>query len=107
MIFHENLSNHLHSMFYNKTGYLPCEDSFQTIIQNNPEVLEAVQRCVSLFFPYIKRKVEQIELIYITIHICAAIERKKNKDVAFHVVLACNGGVWNLPAAAGKIEKAF
>lgn len=105
--FYENLSNHLHSMFYNKTGYLPCEDSFQTIIQNNPEVLEAVQRCVSLFFPYIKRKVEQIELIYITIHICAAIERKKNKDVAFHVVLACNGGVGTSQLLLVRLKKHF
>ena len=105
--FYENLSNHLHSMFYNKTDYLPREDSFQTIIQNNPDVLAAVERSVRLFVPYIKREIQQIELIYITIHICAAIERKKNKEVAFHVVLACSGGVGTSQLLLVRLRKHF
>lgn len=105
--FYENLSNHLHSMFHNKTSYLPRNDSFGAIVQSNQDVLAAVRRYVSLFSPYIKREIEEIELIYITIHICAAIERKKNKEVAFHVVLACNGGVGTSQLLLARLRKHF
>jgi len=91
--FYENLSNHLFSMFRDKVSYLPHNDSFKTIIEHNPGVLEAVKKHAGMFHPYIKRESQEIELIYIAIHICAAIERKKNRDIVFHVILACNGGI--------------
>ncbi|WP_077613061.1 BglG family transcription antiterminator [Clostridium sp. Marseille-P2415] len=105
--FYENLSNHLHSMFHNKTSYLPHNNTFRDIVQNNRDVLAAVKKHVRLFLPYIKREIEEIELAYITIHICAAIERKKNKDVAFHVVLACNGGIGTSQLLLARLKKHF
>lgn len=105
--FYENLSNHLHSMFHNKTNYLPDNDAFDTIVQNNQEVLAAVKKHSRLFLPYIKRTIEDIELVYITIHICAAIERRKNKDIAFHVVLACNGGIGTSQLLLARLKKHF
>lgn len=105
--FYENLSNHLHSMFHNKTGYLPHNNAFRDIVQNNRDVLAAVKKHAGLFLPYIKREIEEIERIYITIHICAAIERKKNKDVAFHVVMACNGGIGTSQLLLARLKKHF
>ncbi len=105
--FYENLSNHLHSMFNNKVNYLPNNNAFRDIVKNNQDILAAVKKHTSLFLPYIKREIEEIELIYITIHICAAIERKKNKDVAFHVVLACNGGIGTSQLLLARLKKHF
>lgn len=105
--FYENLSNHLHSMFHNKIGYFPHDSAFRDIVLNNQDVLAAVKKHVRLFLPYIKREIEEIELVYITIHICAAIERKKNKDVAFHVVMACNGGIGTSQLLLARLKKHF
>lgn len=105
--FYENLSNHLHSMFHNKIHYLPVNDTFDTIIEHNQEVLSAVKKHCGIFLPYIKREITEIELIYIAIHICAAIERRKNKEIAFHVVLACNGGIGTSQLLLARLKKHF
>ena len=105
--FYENLSNHLHSMFNNHTSYLPDNQEFRKIVQSHEEVLSAVKKHTNIFLPYIKREIQEIELIYIAIHICAALERKKNKDVAFHVVLACNGGIGTSQLLLARLKKHF
>lgn len=105
--FYENLSNHLLSMVRDKVSYLPHNESFQFIIENNPAVLAAVKKHVGIIYSYIKREIQEIELVYIAIHICAAIERKKNRDIAFHVILACNGGIGTSQLLLARLKKHF
>lgn len=35
---------------------------------------------------YVNWKITDMEIAYIAIHVCAAMERKKNKEIAFHVI---------------------
>lgn len=105
--FYENLSNHLLSMFGDKADYLPHNESFRMIIENNPAVFAAVKKHSAMFQPYVKREIKELELIYLAIHICAAIERKKTQDIAFHVVLACNGGIGTSQLLLARLKKHF
>lgn len=48
-----------------------------------------------------------MELTYIAVHICAAIERKKNREVAFHVILVCHGGIGTSQLLLERLKKYF
>ena len=43
-----------------------------------------------VIYQYTERQLNEIEIKYIAVHVCAAIERKKNKEVAFRVIVACH-----------------
>lgn len=105
--FYENLYNHLESIFTKKNVIFPQNTVFEEVIQNNPDVLRAAKKHLNIFEKYINRKIEEIEMEYIAIHICAALERRKNKEIAFHVVLACNGGIGTSQLLLARLKKHF
>ncbi len=77
------------------------------VLENNPEVLEAVYEKLSIIRQYVGRDITDIEIGYIAVHICAAIERKKNKEVAFHVILVCHAGIGTSRLLLEKLRKHF
>lgn len=40
-------------------------------------------------------------------HVCAAIERKKNKEISFHVIVACHAGIGTSHLLLEKLKKHF
>lgn len=44
---------------------------------------------------------------YIAVHVCAALERKKNKEIAFHVIVACHAGIGTSQLLLEKLKKHF
>ena len=105
--FFENLSNHLESIFgIDNPVYKPNEIVDQ-VMEGNPQVVEAVRKYCGLLQHYCGRQIGDTELGYIVIHVCAALERRKNKEIAFHVVVACHAGVGTSQLLMERLKKHF
>lgn len=91
--FFENLSNHLESVFSTTPVDYAPNPVIDEVLESNPHVLAAVNKRIPVIRQYVGREITDIEIGYIAVHICAAIERKKNKEVAFHVILVCHAGI--------------
>lgn len=105
--FFENLSNHLESVFTEKPPVYQENSLIDEVLENNPDVLGIVTRKLPIITHHMKREITQPEIGYIAIHICAAIERKKNKEVAFHVIVACHAGIGTSQLLLEKLKKHF
>lgn len=90
--FFENLSNHLASILSEKTFY-PENPVIDEILEENRGVLEAVEKKGPVIQSCVGRDLKRKDLEYIAVHVCAALERRKNREVAFHVIVACHAGI--------------
>lgn len=105
--FFENLSNHLESVFAS-VPIVNLENSIvDEIMKENYEIVKAVRKELPLLTQYIGRKITEAEIGYIAVHVCAAIERKKNKEIAFHVIVACNSGIGTSQLLLEKLKRHF
>lgn len=64
-----------------------------SVVEENPRILEAVQKNLPMIESYAGRKLTEAETGYIVVHLCAAIERKKNQEISFRVIVACHAGI--------------
>ena len=85
--------NNLESVFSAPPITNPDWSMLDEVIKDNEEVMEAVRAKLPVISSHVSREITEIEIVYITIHVCAAIERKKNKEIAFHVIAACHAGI--------------
>ena len=53
------------------------------------------------------REISEIEIDYIVIHICAALERRKKKEVEFQVLIVCGGGIGTSQLLLSKMRNRF
>lgn len=104
--FFENLSNHLASILSDQTFY-PENPLIDEILEMNPNVLDAVHKNQHVIQSCISRELTRKDLEYIAVHVCAALERKKNKEVAFHVIVACHGGIGTSQLLLEKLKLHF
>lgn len=106
-VFYENLANHLQSIF--ESSDIPFKESavLQKILEKNRQIESAVEKNKGIIEKYIRRALTGAELTYIAVHICAAIERKKNKEVAFHVIVVCHGGIGTSQLLLERLKKHF
>lgn len=105
--FFENLSNHLESVFtIIPSDYLNNPVIYE-VLEDNQEVVEAVKKNLAVIEQYSNRKITEEEIGYIAVHVCAAIERKKNKKIAFHVIVACHAGIGTSHLLLEKLKKHF
>lgn len=105
--FFENLSNHLESVFSNPNPDLALNETVVEVLEANPGILSAVNRHIGMLQQYAGRQLYKGEAEYIVIHICAAMERQKNKEVAFHVVVACHAGIGTSHLLMERLKKHF
>lgn len=105
--FFENLSNHLESIFSAPPIDYQEVDVINEVLEDNQDVLEAVINQMFVIYQYTERKLNEIEIKYIAIHVCAAIERKKNKEVAFRVIVACHAGIGTSRLLLEKLKRHF
>lgn len=106
-VFYENLSNHLQSIF--EASDIPFKESrvLREILNKNKQVEDSVRENQEIIEKYIRRELSGAELTYIAVHICAAMERKKNKEVAFHVIVVCHGGIGTSQLLLERLKKHF
>lgn len=104
--FFENLSNHLASILSEKVSY-PANPVIDEILEENQPVLEAVNKRKQSLQNYINRELTDKDMEYVAIHVCAALERKKNKEIAFHVIVACHAGIGTSQLLLEKLKNHF
>lgn len=105
--FFENLSNHLKSVLKPIRPNYPESSILDEVLEANQNVVEAVNRNLYMIQQNVNRPIDKIEIGYIAIHICAALERKKNKEIAFHVIVACHAGIGTSRLLIEKLKKHF
>ncbi len=105
--FFENLSSHLDSMFHSDAGRFPANAALNEITEDNPRAVDAVTKHLHILEQNMDREISRTEIMYITIHICAALERKKNREVAFHVIVACHAGIGTSQLLMERLKKHF
>lgn len=90
--FYENLSNHLTSILKSDT-YLDENPLVSQIADDYPNVFGAVRLHRGILEECCGRALSRVELEYIVVHICTAIERITNNQRELSVVLVCGSGV--------------
>nr|WP_288231273.1 BglG family transcription antiterminator [uncultured Anaerostipes sp.] len=106
-IFYENLINHLESMFSSAIQDNTVNSVVIEVLERYPKIQEAVQNNVSVLEEYIGRKLNEVEISYIVVHICAAMERNKNSTERYSVILVCNGGIGTSQLLLARLKKYF
>ena len=76
-------------------------------VEKNPKVLEVVQKYKDMLSNFMDREISEIEIDYIVIHICAALERRKKKEVEFRVLIVCGGGIGTSQLLLAKMRNRF
>lgn len=105
--FFENLSRHLESTFALATPVNDTNSVIDSVVEENPRLLEAVQKNLSMLESYAGRKLTEAEIGYIVVHLCAAIERKKNQEISFRVIVACHAGIGTSQLLLERLKKHF
>ena len=105
--FYQNLSNHLGSIFRTGINDLQSNEFLDEVVIKNPDIVLAVKKHIDIIEKYVERKISEVEITYITIHICAAMERKKNQEIAFHVVVVCSGGIGTSQLLLAKLKSHY
>ena len=89
----EYLSNHLESMLSTEPSRFPQSPALEEVVNDYPTVIDAVRRNLDPLEEYAGRTITDTEVLYVAIHICAALERRKNRGVRPRVVVVCDGGI--------------
>lgn len=105
--FFENLSNHLQSVFSEPAVNYPESEMIAEILEEHADVKTVVQQHLSLIASHIDREMTRTEIDYIAVHVCAALERKRNKEQAFHVIVACHAGLGTSHLLLERLKKHF
>lgn len=105
--FFENLSNHLQSMYASDASQFPENPELAEIVEDHPDVERAVMENLGTLQRYDPREITEVERMYIVIHVCAALERKKNSEVSFHVIVACHAGIGTSQLLLERLKKHF
>lgn len=105
--FFENLANHIESVFSAPAREYPELDVVDEILEKDRNILEAVTNQMSVIYQYTDRRLNEDELKYVAIHACAAVERKRNREILFRVIVACHAGIGTSRLLIEKLRRHF
>lgn len=105
--FFENLANHLESVFSSSAVFYQENAVISEVLEENPEVVRAVRKGLPAMEKYTGRTVSESEIGFIAVHVCAALERQKNKEVIFRVIVACQAGIGTSQLLMEKLKQHF
>lgn len=77
------------------------------VLEENRAIVDVIRQKLPVISNHISREMTEMEIVYIAIHVCAAIERKKNKEIAFHVIVACHAGIGTSQLLMEKLKQHF
>lgn len=86
-IFYKNLASHMESTMNYTFEDTDQSETLDILMQDYSEVFEAATRHIKIFNDYLGREMSSQELSYMLLHICAAIERRKNLRSMARVIL--------------------
>lgn len=105
--FYSNLTNHLQSTITNVGNHEQDEDLQQILRTRYGDVKDYAHRHVHEFERFIKRRLSDADVSYIVLHVCAAIERKRNQKLPARVLVACAGGVGTSQLLTERLRRQF
>lgn len=85
----------------------PDHDVLEEVLKENGGVVEIVRSQTALLSRCAGREITDMELSNIAVHVCAALEREKNREIAFHVILACHAGIGTSRLLLEKLKNHF
>lgn len=86
------LSNHLESMLATEPSSFIEDPSLAEAVNDQPEVLQTVRAHLEVIEDYYERPLTEVETVFVALHICAALERRKNKEGRVRVAIVCDEG---------------
>lgn len=102
----ENLAGHLEAVCIQSA--IPGKNPvIEELLKENKKIEQAVLKAFPLLCQHAGREIPETEAGYIAVHFCAAIERKKNKEVSFHVIVACHAGIGTSHLLLERLKKHF
>lgn len=105
--FFEILSRHIESVFSRPPADYPELGIIEEVLEDNQEVMEAVENEIHVIAPFAGREINEMEKAYVAIHVCAAMERKKNKEMDLHVIVSCHSGLATARFLCEKLRQHF
>lgn len=103
----ENLSSHLEAICAQTAVPGVSNPIIAELLRENVQIEQAVLKVFPLLCQYAGREIPETEAGYIAVHFCAAIERKKNKEISFHVIVACHAGIGTSHLLLERLKKHF
>lgn len=103
----ENLSGHLEAVCAQSVVPGTQNPIIAELLKENVQIEQAVLKAFPLLCQYAGREIPETEAGYIAVHFCAAIERRKNKEIAFHVIVACHAGIGTSHLLLERLKKHF
>lgn len=103
----EFLANHLESMIGLAPAHFPENSMLYEVVSDQPQVLETVRKNLGPIEAYIGRAITETEMNYIALHLCAALERRKNRESPLSVVIMCDGGLGAAQLLAEDLRNRF
>lgn len=106
--FFDNLSSHLLSTLSQSSAESePALHTVEDIAARHPKAFQSVRRHAPILEVFSHRPLSRIELDYITVHVCAALERVRNDYMAFRIVVACHAGLGTSKLLMAKLREHF
>lgn len=105
--FYENLEKHLQATLLNRFSSLPQNAIMDLIKQNYPDVMQITKDEIPILERYVRHNIDENEISYLAMHICAAIERKKGDRKRAKVIVVCGGGVGTSELLVERLKKRF
>lgn len=105
--FFEALSDHLITFFSTSRPHLTMLPVISKVMEANPNVVDIVREQIAPISAAMGRELEEPEMGYVVVHVCAALERHKNNELAFRVVVACHAGVGTSHLLVERLRKHF
>lgn len=106
--FYQNLTNHLQSTF--KDIQMSSSQDYELlreVMQKHSEVVQVVRENIQPLEEFVQRTITEEEIAYITIHVCAAMERNHNQGQQYTVLIVCNSGVGTSQLLLTRLKKYF
>ena len=105
--FFEKLAEHFDSVLQPVPVTYPGTDMVYQIMETNQSIVNAVRACDSMVCAHAGRDLTDIEVGYIVMHVCAAIERKKSRLAPLRIAVACNSGVATSQLLTVRLQTRF
>ena len=105
--FFQNLAAHLSSVLQPVPLDYPATDIVAEVMADNKAIVEAVRATSDIIAEHVEREVSDVEIGFIVLHVCAAIERKKTNMPPLRVVVACNAGIGTSQLLTVRLQACF
>jgi transcriptional antiterminator/mannitol/fructose-specific phosphotransferase system IIA component (Ntr-type) len=105
--FYNNLTDHLQSTVLNAGNHEQDETLRDLLRTGYGDVQDGAVRHVRDIERFIKRRLNENEISYIVLHVCAAVERKRNRKLPARILVACAGGLGTSQLLTERLRRQF